>query len=191
MLILAKFCGKAVMIFQSQQQTTKVCFFSILRMFSCKSFFQVFLARVPKKVLKCRAVSREISFTSQEQMEKFRLEQRVFLKEKVVEGISSINWLKIYTIDIHSIHQWCYKLIHYIHHASCPYVTFTTHLPHPKLPSLHSPKFAQPYIRPYPKAAQLLPPSLPPSQNLLNLPQSQLLMMLPALSNLDHINENH
>uniref|UniRef100_A0A915HGZ0 GMP phosphodiesterase delta subunit domain-containing protein n=1 Tax=Romanomermis culicivorax TaxID=13658 RepID=A0A915HGZ0_ROMCU len=40
---------------------------------------------VPKKILKCRAVSREINFTSCEQMEKFRLEQKVFLKDQVVE----------------------------------------------------------------------------------------------------------
>jgi len=30
-------------------------------------------ARVPKKILKCRAVSREINFSSAEPMEKFRL----------------------------------------------------------------------------------------------------------------------
>lgn len=37
-------------------------------------------ARVPRKILKCRAVSREISFSSVHAMEKFRLEQRVFYK---------------------------------------------------------------------------------------------------------------
>ncbi|KAL5014305.1 hypothetical protein ScPMuIL_008575 [Solemya velum] len=42
-------------------------------------------ARVPKKVLKCRAVSREINFSSKEQMEKFRLEQRVLFKGKCLE----------------------------------------------------------------------------------------------------------
>uniref|UniRef100_A0A1I8ALW0 SH3 domain-containing protein n=1 Tax=Steinernema glaseri TaxID=37863 RepID=A0A1I8ALW0_9BILA len=41
--------------------------------------------RVPKSILKCRSVSREINFTSGEQIEKFRLEQRVFLKENVIE----------------------------------------------------------------------------------------------------------
>ncbi|TMS35524.1 hypothetical protein L596_002912 [Steinernema carpocapsae] len=41
--------------------------------------------RVPKSILKCRSVSREINFTSHEQIEKFRLEQRVFLKENVIE----------------------------------------------------------------------------------------------------------
>ncbi len=43
-------------------------------------------ARVPKKILKCRSVSREINFTSDEQIDKFRLEQRVFLKDHVIEG---------------------------------------------------------------------------------------------------------
>lgn len=42
-------------------------------------------ARVPKKILKCRAVSREINFSSKEQMEKFRLEQRVVFKGKCLE----------------------------------------------------------------------------------------------------------
>ena len=34
-------------------------------------------ARVTKKIPKCRAVSREINFTSVEPMEKFKLEQKV------------------------------------------------------------------------------------------------------------------
>ncbi|XP_033095937.1 retinal rod rhodopsin-sensitive cGMP 3',5'-cyclic phosphodiesterase subunit delta-like [Anneissia japonica] len=42
-------------------------------------------ARVPKKVLKCRAVSREINFSSKEQMQKFRLEQKVLFKGKCLE----------------------------------------------------------------------------------------------------------
>uniref|UniRef100_A0A5S6QDF1 GMP_PDE_delta domain-containing protein n=1 Tax=Trichuris muris TaxID=70415 RepID=A0A5S6QDF1_TRIMR len=42
-------------------------------------------ARVPKKVLKCRVISREINFSSVEQMEKFWLEQKVILKEEVIE----------------------------------------------------------------------------------------------------------
>lgn len=42
-------------------------------------------ARVPKKILKCRAVSREINFSSKEQMEQFRLEQRVLFKGKCIE----------------------------------------------------------------------------------------------------------
>jgi len=42
-------------------------------------------ARVPKKILKCKAVSREINFTSKEEMAKFRLEQRVLFKGKCLE----------------------------------------------------------------------------------------------------------
>ncbi|XP_061197628.1 retinal rod rhodopsin-sensitive cGMP 3',5'-cyclic phosphodiesterase subunit delta-like [Saccostrea cucullata] len=42
-------------------------------------------ARVPKKILKCRAVSREINFSSKEAMDKFRLEQRVLFKGKCLE----------------------------------------------------------------------------------------------------------
>ncbi|KAH9412524.1 prenyl-binding protein [Dermatophagoides pteronyssinus] len=42
-------------------------------------------AHVPKSILKCRAVSREINFTSAESIEKFRLEQRVFFKGRCLE----------------------------------------------------------------------------------------------------------
>jgi len=37
-------------------------------------------AKVPKSVLHCRAVSREINFSSVEPMEKFRIEQKVLFK---------------------------------------------------------------------------------------------------------------
>ncbi|CAF0726120.1 unnamed protein product [Rotaria sordida] len=42
-------------------------------------------ARVPKRILKCRAVSREINFSSEEEMQHFRLEQRVYFKDTVIE----------------------------------------------------------------------------------------------------------
>ncbi|VDK44944.1 unnamed protein product [Anisakis simplex] len=42
-------------------------------------------ARVPKTILKCRTVSRELNFTSAEKIEKFRLEQRVLLKDNIIE----------------------------------------------------------------------------------------------------------
>ncbi|XP_023327596.1 retinal rod rhodopsin-sensitive cGMP 3',5'-cyclic phosphodiesterase subunit delta [Eurytemora carolleeae] len=42
-------------------------------------------ARVPKKILKCRAVSRELNFSSIEPMEKFRLEQKVLFKGRCLE----------------------------------------------------------------------------------------------------------
>ncbi|OWF41217.1 retinal rod rhodopsin-sensitive cGMP 3',5'-cyclic phosphodiesterase subunit delta-like [Mizuhopecten yessoensis] len=42
-------------------------------------------ARVPKKILKCKAVSREINFSSHEAMESFKLEQKVLFKGKCLE----------------------------------------------------------------------------------------------------------
>ncbi|XP_050438590.1 retinal rod rhodopsin-sensitive cGMP 3',5'-cyclic phosphodiesterase subunit delta [Adelges cooleyi] len=42
-------------------------------------------ARVPKKILKCRAVSREINFSSVEPMEKLRLQQKVLFKGRCLE----------------------------------------------------------------------------------------------------------
>jgi len=42
-------------------------------------------ARVPKKILKCRAVSREMNFSSTAPIEKFRLEQKVHFKDQVIE----------------------------------------------------------------------------------------------------------
>uniref|UniRef100_A0A8C4N3B7 Retinal rod rhodopsin-sensitive cGMP 3',5'-cyclic phosphodiesterase subunit delta n=1 Tax=Eptatretus burgeri TaxID=7764 RepID=A0A8C4N3B7_EPTBU len=42
-------------------------------------------AQVPKKILKCKSVSREINFSSTEKMEKFRLEQKVFFKGQCLE----------------------------------------------------------------------------------------------------------
>lgn len=42
---------------------------------------------MPKKILKCKAVSRELNFSSAEQMEKFRLEQKVYFKGQCLEGI--------------------------------------------------------------------------------------------------------
>ncbi|KAA0188406.1 cGMP phosphodiesterase delta subunit [Fasciolopsis buskii] len=42
-------------------------------------------AMVPKKILKCKAVSREINFSSAEALTKFRLEQKVFFKDQPVE----------------------------------------------------------------------------------------------------------
>ncbi|XP_077343794.1 retinal rod rhodopsin-sensitive cGMP 3',5'-cyclic phosphodiesterase subunit delta isoform X1 [Lithobates pipiens] len=42
-------------------------------------------ARVPKKILKCKSVSREINFASEEEMENFRLEQKVYFKGQCLE----------------------------------------------------------------------------------------------------------
>ena len=43
-------------------------------------------ARVPKSILRCRAVSREINFSSEDEMKDFRLEQRVYFKHVIIEG---------------------------------------------------------------------------------------------------------
>ena len=43
-------------------------------------------ARVPKKILQCRAVSREINFSSQEEISQFRLEQRIYFRDTIIEG---------------------------------------------------------------------------------------------------------
>mmetsp|Transcript_22160 Transcript_22160/g.22328 ORF Transcript_22160/g.22328 Transcript_22160/m.22328 type:complete len:246 (+) Transcript_22160:181-918(+) len=42
-------------------------------------------ARVPKSILKCKTVSREINFTSKEMIENFRLEQRVLYRGICIE----------------------------------------------------------------------------------------------------------
>ena len=44
-------------------------------------------ARVPKKILKCKAVSREINFSSSEELTNLRLEQQVQFKGRLMEGI--------------------------------------------------------------------------------------------------------
>ena len=61
--------------------------------------FNIFAARVPKKILKCRAVSRELNFSSQEAMEKFRLEQKVLFKGKCLEGKSLQKYFALCLID--------------------------------------------------------------------------------------------
>jgi len=42
-------------------------------------------ARVPKKILRCKSISREINFSSKEEMTRFRLEQKVYFKGNCVE----------------------------------------------------------------------------------------------------------
>ena len=43
-------------------------------------------AHIPKDILKCRAVSREINFSSVELLNGLRLEQRVFFQGQCMEG---------------------------------------------------------------------------------------------------------
>ena len=52
-------------------------------------------ARVPKKILKCRAVSREINFSSHEQLANLRLEQSVQFKGRPMEGNSPPSLLSL------------------------------------------------------------------------------------------------
>ncbi len=40
---------------------------------------------IPREILKCRVVAREIVFTSEEEMDNFRLEQRVYFKGVCIE----------------------------------------------------------------------------------------------------------
>ncbi|KAJ8724891.1 hypothetical protein PYW07_015849 [Mythimna separata] len=42
-------------------------------------------ARVPKRILKCRVVSREMNFSSVEILERFRIEQKVLFKGRCLE----------------------------------------------------------------------------------------------------------
>ena len=51
-------------------------------------------ARVPKKILKCKAVSREINFSSQEELTNLRLEQRVHFKRRLMEDQYQISILE-------------------------------------------------------------------------------------------------
>lgn len=63
--------------------------FQIKDLVLCLFFF--FAARVPKKILKCKAVSRELNFSSEQEMTKFRLEQKVMFKGKCLEGKKAIT----------------------------------------------------------------------------------------------------
>uniref|UniRef100_A0A3B4AE60 GMP phosphodiesterase delta subunit domain-containing protein n=1 Tax=Periophthalmus magnuspinnatus TaxID=409849 RepID=A0A3B4AE60_9GOBI len=60
-------------------------FSSPVNMSASFSQLWMFAARVPKKILKCKAVSRELNFSSSEKLEKFRLEQKVFFKGQCLE----------------------------------------------------------------------------------------------------------
>ena len=66
------------------------------------NFLPIFVitARVPKKILKSRAVSREINFSSKEAMDKFRLEQKVLFKGKCLEGRLYVSVLGRFSISL-------------------------------------------------------------------------------------------
>lgn len=48
-------------------------------------FSHFYIAHLPATILKCAAVSREINFSSSEEITQFRLEQRVFLDGSCIE----------------------------------------------------------------------------------------------------------
>mmetsp|Transcript_36687 Transcript_36687/g.59280 ORF Transcript_36687/g.59280 Transcript_36687/m.59280 type:complete len:133 (+) Transcript_36687:124-522(+) len=52
---------------------------------SAKTFMKEIEARIPKAILKCKAVSREINFSSVESMQSFKLIQRIFFQGSVME----------------------------------------------------------------------------------------------------------
>jgi retinal rod rhodopsin-sensitive cGMP 3',5'-cyclic phosphodiesterase subunit delta len=51
------------------------------------TFLPCFLikARVPKKILKCRQVAREINFSSEEELKNLKLQQNVYFNNKLIE----------------------------------------------------------------------------------------------------------
>mmetsp|Transcript_27185 Transcript_27185/g.79224 ORF Transcript_27185/g.79224 Transcript_27185/m.79224 type:complete len:195 (-) Transcript_27185:227-811(-) len=51
-------------------------------------FHEEIQAHIPSDILRCRAVSREINFTSAHQIDDFRLRQRIFFKGSCLEGSS-------------------------------------------------------------------------------------------------------
>ena len=76
------------------------------------SFFITKSAHVPKQLLKCKRISREINFSSAEQMENFRLEQRILFKDKLIEG-KTIGHLFLHKIIV------CASVMKYVDRGSC------------------------------------------------------------------------
>ena len=62
-------------------------FFSCLLHFCTHATFTFLTEEIPKEVLKCKAISREITFHSEEQLDGFRLQQRVYFMGTCIEGI--------------------------------------------------------------------------------------------------------
>lgn len=81
---LAKFSGKAVMICKGWRRGYQQLTLLLLPPSSRQDVEHE--ARVPKKVLKCKSVSREINFTSAEELSNLRLEQKICFKGRVMEG---------------------------------------------------------------------------------------------------------
>ena len=60
------------------------------REWNVSMFEREILENVPKEILRCKAVSREINFTSQKAIESFRIEQRVCLHGQCIERWSFV-----------------------------------------------------------------------------------------------------
>lgn len=74
-------CGRATTICKNHQSSIMDIFvWPLRRVFNRSLPDKEHEAKVPKKILKCRAVSREINFSSIEPMEKLRLQQKVLFK---------------------------------------------------------------------------------------------------------------
>ena len=61
------------------------------------SRFCPLVARVPKKILKCKAVSREINFSSEQELTNLRLEQTVQFKQRPMEGQCCLHGVASFT----------------------------------------------------------------------------------------------
>lgn len=68
-------------------------------------------ATVPREILDCAAVSREINFSSQEEIRQFRLEQRVFLDGACIEGAYGSNTANIHVVCVSETYFDCLSLL--------------------------------------------------------------------------------
>jgi hypothetical protein len=75
-------------------------------------------AHIPRAILKCSAVSREINFSSAEEITQFRLEQRIFLDGSCIEGVCTQAkplrtrlTLQSLTVSLCSFKNGCFRLV--------------------------------------------------------------------------------
>ncbi len=88
-------------------------FFSCLLHFYTHATFTFLTEEIPKEVLKCKAISREITFHSEEQLDGFRLQQRVYFMGTCIEGIDFIPFLTYNCLSI------------YLYVSACSYWSIT------------------------------------------------------------------
>lgn len=62
-------------------------YFCACQRFGSDIIFFGWVAIIPAEILRCKAISRELNFSSQEMMQNFHLEQRVFLHSTCIEGV--------------------------------------------------------------------------------------------------------